>query len=263
MMEFKHVQIEVYIGGWKINKITSLQVISSNQTPIDLATIEIPAEYVELEAINRNMPVKIYMGYYDVGTWLVFSGLVKDVVWGRSIVIYCKDLMEELRKIKVVQSFVDAEPAIIMKYLMAKAGVENYEISDLQQEAKHHFILSNQNILQAQRLLNSAWDLEWQFYREPEGNVVWQPIIATERYNKGNAVLKLEYGINLLALTPTENTSGTLTTFVLPFLRHSQVIKVKDLRYWAQELKVLINKIEYVYCNGSAEMRAEWSILDS
>ena len=96
-MEFRHLQFLVYIGDYQVNKINKMTVTSSCQNPIDLATIEIPCENVEVDAIVKDLPVKIYMGYYDTGIWLVFSGLVKDVSWGRSIVIRCKDLMEVLR----------------------------------------------------------------------------------------------------------------------------------------------------------------------
>ena len=60
-------------------------------------------------------------------------------------------------------------------------------ISNSKQPLKHYFVLSNQNILQAQRLMQSAWGLQWLFYREPEGQIVWQPLEETERFNSGGA----------------------------------------------------------------------------
>lgn len=263
MMEFRHVQFLVYIGDYQVNKIDRMMVTSSCQNPIDLATIEIPCENVEVDAIVKDLPVKIYMGYYDTGIWLVFSGLVKDVSWGRNIVIRCKDLMESLRSTKIVQAFTDAEPAVVMKFMLQKAGVADFLISRQPQPIKHNFILSNQSIIQAQRLLNQAWNLDWMFFREPEGKVVWQPVEETSRYDGGEPVLLLEYGKNILDLKPAENTAGTVTTFLLPFLRPLNVIRIRDVRYWASDVLALITKAEYVYEGGAAEMRMEWKTLAS
>lgn len=263
MMQFDHIQIDVFIDSFKVNKLYRLDVVSSSETPIDLANIEIPAEFVNVDAILKDMPVKIYMGYYGSGTWLCFSGLVKDVSWGRTITIYCKDLMEVLRKEKTVKAFVDATPAVIMKYLLNQAGADDFIISNSKQPLKHYFVLSNQNILQAQRLMQSAWGLQWLFYREPEGQIVWQPLEETERFNSGEPVLTLEYGVNLLELVPTENSQGYLRTFMLPFLRHGQVINIIDHRYWASDVDVVITKINYIYKNDSAEMMVTWRILNS
>lgn len=262
MMQFDHIQIDVFIDTFRVNKLYSLSVVSSSETPIDLANIEIPAEYVEVDAILKGMSIKIFAGYYGSGTWLCFSGLVKDVSWGRTVNIYCKDLMETLRQEKNVKSFVDASPAVIMKYLLVKAGADDYALSDSYQPLKHYFVLSNQNILQAQRLMQSAWGLQWLFYREPEGQIVWQPLEETERFNGGEPVLTLEYGVNLLELVPTENSQGYLRTFLLPFLRHGQVITVIDRRYWASDVDVLITKVNYLYKNDSAEMIITWRILN-
>ena len=262
-MEFRHLQFLVYIGDYQVNKINKMTVTSSCQNPIDLATIEIPCENVEVDAIVKDLPVKIYMGYYDTGIWLVFSGLVKDVSWGRSIVIRCKDLMEVLRSTKIVQAFTDAEPAVIMKFMLQKAGVPDFLISRQSQPVKHNFILSNQSVIQAQRLLNKAWDLDWMFFREPEGKVVWQPVEETSRYDGGEPILLLEYGRNILDLKPAEETAGTVTTFLLPFLRPLNVIRIRDVRYWASDMLALITKVEYIYENGAAEMRMEWKTRES
>ena len=262
-MEFRHLQFLVYIGDYQVNKINKMTVTSSCQNPIDLATIEIPCENVEVDAIVKDLPVKIYMGYYDTGIWLVFSGLVKDVSWGRSIVIRCKDLMEVLRSTKIVQAFTDAEPAVIMKFMLQKAGVPDFLISRQSQPVKHNFILSNQSVIQAQRLLNKAWDLDWMFFREPEGKVVWQPVEETNRYDGGEPMLLLEYGRNILDLKPAEETAGSVTTFLLPFLRPLNVIRLRDLRYWASDVLALITKAEYIYEGGASEMRLEWKTLES
>ena len=62
MMQFDHIQIDVFIDSFKVNKLYRLDVVSSSETPIDLANIEIPAEFVNVDAILKDLPVKIYMG---------------------------------------------------------------------------------------------------------------------------------------------------------------------------------------------------------
>lgn len=262
-MEFRHLQFLVYVGDYQVNKFNRIKVTSSCQSPIDLATVEIPCENMEVDAIVKDLPVKIYMGYYDAGIWLTFSGLVKEVSWGRSIEITCKDLMEVLRSVKIVQAFTDADPAVVMKFMLQKAGVPDFQISSQRQPVKHNFILSNQTIIQAQRLLNQAWGLDWLFFREPEGKVIWQPLEETSRYGGGEPVLLLEYGKNILDLKPAEKTAGTITTFLLPFLRPLNVIRIRDVRYWASDVLALITKVEYIYEGGAAEMRMEWQTLES
>lgn len=260
-MEFMAPAAEIVIGPWLTRKIHKVQVVSSRVNPVDIATIEIPIEGVELDAIAKGMEVEIRLGYREYGLWPVFSGMVDDVSWGTKVELWTKDGMEKLRQTKIVQTFVNTGPREVMRFCLEQAGVKQYEISSQVLPLKHYFVVPGLNVLQVQKLVNQTWNLNWEFYREPEGIVVHRPLMETERYRNGQPVAHLEYGKNLFDLETSDYQTGRLRTFLLPMLRHGHVIELTDRRFWATSAKVIIERLVMDYGETGAGMVIEWRKL--
>lgn len=257
-VQFMAPQSEAYIGPWKTQKIHEIKVISSRNNPIDLASIQIPSAGVAIDAITKGMPVNIFMGYREHGLWPVFSGVVDDVNWGEIVTIRAKDGMQFLKETMITQTFVDVQPREIMRFCLTKAQVSQYEISMEELPRKHYFVAAGQNVLQVQKLLNQTWGLDWEFYREPEGEIIFKPWKETARHKNSQPVVYLEYGKNLLDLKTTDYESGSLRTFLLPMLRHGHVLSIIDRRYWATEALVKIQRITAIQGIFGAEAVIEW-----
>lgn len=259
-MEFMAPAAEVVIGPWLARKVHKLQVVSSRVNPVDVARVEIPIEGVALDAIAKGMPVSISLGYREYGTWLVFSGQIEDVSWGTKVVLFAKDGMEKLRQTKIVQTFVDTGPREIMSFCLGKAGVP-FELSGQTQPLRHYFVVPGLNVLQVAKLVNQTWGLDWEFYREPEGTVVHKPLTETERYQGGSPVAYLEYGKSLFDLETSDYQTGRLRTFLLPMIRHSNVVNLKDRRFWATTANTLVDRMIVDYGQDGAGMVIEWRKL--
>lgn len=264
MYEYIAPYVSAQIGPWITMKPISVDVFSSRMNPIDTATIELPAEGMGSADFTKGMPVAISMGYREKGVWPVFSGTVMDVSANRVIRIMAKDQMETLRQTKITKSFVDAGPREIIKYSLLYAGIEDYQLSEKILPRRHHYISKALSVIQLINQINRTWELDdWNFYFEPEGTLYWGPWSESPRYNAGQPVATLEYGVSLLDLKPADNGTGTASTFLLPFLRHSQIVILRDRRFWSKEVLARIERIHYGHGEKSTELNFEWKILES
>ncbi|MDR3561911.1 MAG: hypothetical protein P4N59_10820 [Negativicutes bacterium] len=260
MFEYVAPYATVAVGPWVTNKTSQIQVFSSRINALDTATISIPSEGVELGSITKGMPVSVEMGYREKGLWPTFSGKVFDVSSGRTVDLYCKDHMEDLRTTFITQTFVNASPQDIVKYGLIKAGVTDFQLGSTQLAKRHHFVASNLNVIQLIKMVNRTWNLtDWAFYFEPAGQFSWGPWEESSRYNNGLPVAILEYGKNLLDLEPSDQDYGTLKTFSLPFIQHSNLLLLRDQRFWDRDVTVRIERIEYLH-SETTEMTIEWRI---
>lgn len=260
MFEYISPCFEVQIGGTVYRNIENFNVYSSRINPIDHSEINIDITGIPVNAIQKDQPVEIWHGYREHGLWQIFSGKVADTSYKRVISVYCKDTMEQLRSKTITKSFVNVQPQEIIKFVLLAAGITKFTISAKNLPPKHSFIVAGKNGVEVIKLVNRSWDLnDWCFYCEPDGEFYWGPWEESKRYLQ-QEIITLEYGKNILDLKPSDEETGTLKTIALPFLRHSELIKIKDSRYWSQEVTARIERIQYQH---GIQVRTfiEWRIL--
>lgn len=264
MFEFVAPVAAAQIGGYQTKSMQGVKVVSSRVNPLDTAEIYFPADKIEAGCLTRGMDVKLWLGYREKGVWPVFCGTIFDVSWGRVVGLYCRDAMERLRQITITQSFVDAVPQDIIQFALIKAGVQQYVLSQQVLPRHHHFIARGINVIQLIKLVNDAWGLDDQaFYFSPDGTFWWGPWIESMRYAGGQARAVLEYGRNLLSLVPSDAETGILKTFSLPFIQHSNLLLLRDRRFWQQEQLVRVERVCYTHGERETEMSIEWRIVPS
>lgn len=262
MFEYISPTFEVNIGQFSFRKVKDFRVFSSRINPIDRAEIDLDTEETPTSSIAKDQPVEIWQGYREKGLWDIFSGTVQDVSPARIVTVYCKDAMEKLRKTKITQSFRNVRPQEIVNYALGKAGMTRAVICSRSLPQKHSFIVSGKNGIETLKLVNQSWGLDdWRFYTEPDGEFYWGPWEESKRYQQGE-IVTLEYGKSLLELTPSDEETGTLTTIALPFVRHSELIRIIDGRFWDREVTARVERITYLH-GSKARTRIEWRILKS
>jgi hypothetical protein len=253
--------VTVNIEGWNTNKPARVRVTAGSANPVAVAEIAIPSEGVDVSGFSKNMAVAIYMGYREKGVWPVFSGKVDDISSERELIIYAKDRMETLRQTRITKAFVDTVPQEVIKYSLAKAAAGDYALSGKAFPRKHHFIVKDLTVIQAIKLANKTWGVDWPFYFEPEGQFCWGEWQESGRYGGGAPVATFEYGENILDLEPSDNGTGILKTFLLPFIRHSNVILIRDSRFWDTEVLAKVERATYEHGESTTGMELQWRIL--
>jgi hypothetical protein len=262
MFEYIAPAYQLNIGDLEIKKVTSLDVYSSRVNPIDYAEIALDVVEFNSSAVSTGQTVEIWLGYREKGLWKAFTGTVTDVSSMRTLTVKCKDAMESLRAKTITKTFVDCRPQDIVKYLLSMAGITDFTVCKATQARKHTFVSAAKTGVELIKLVNRSWDLDWDFYFEPEGSFYWGPWAESDRCRDGEEVVALEYGSNILDLRPSTDDTGILTTIMLPFLRHSELIKINDERFWGRDVIARIERIHHHYSTkGRTEI--EWTIVAS
>lgn len=255
MIEYIAPYYKIEIGSKEIKKIHSLEVISSRVTPVDIAEIEIP--YVKHD-FQTGQEIIISQGYKSKGIWQLFKGTIKNISNKSKVKFFCKDYMDKLRDIKINKSFIDCTPQEILKYSLGKAGV-NYILTSKSFRKKHHFIVRNKDVITMVKLINQTWELEYDFYFDDE-TFYWGPWEESPRYSE-NQIVKFTYGKNIIDLDPNKNGVGSLKSISLPFIKHSNVIKIIDQRYWDKEVLVKVDRIKTTFRDNKGRCEIEWQVL--
>jgi hypothetical protein len=220
MIEYIAPYFEIEIGSFKLNKVIELSHTSSRINPVDLAELKIPLTDQQL---SNGQEIIIKQGYKTKGLWQLFRGNIYNIAHKKRTVLFCKDKMAELKEVKITKSFVDCVPQDILKYSLAKAGVD-YTLSSKVFRKRHHFIVRNKDIITIVKLINETWGVDFDFYFD-DTIFFWGAWEESPRYSK-EEIIKFEYGKNIIDITPNEDGSGLLKTISVPFLKHSNVIKI-------------------------------------
>jgi hypothetical protein len=200
-------------------ELVDAEVSTSRIHPVDLAKLVLRAD----RTVKKDDKVRLYMGYDDE-LHLVFGGQVVDVSDEQTMTVSAADAMQRLKDLTGIrQSFVDCTPKEIAAWLCSKV---NLVAAIGEAPARHNFLLDNVNGLEALRLVQEAWGLDWDLYAEPTGLVYWGPAADSPRAQQPEAHV-LEYGQSLLQVIPGSD-DYTLKCMFNPYIRHSQRVLVYD-----------------------------------
>lgn len=265
MTEIEYISpiCQVEIGDYQLSRVTNLEIVSSRLNPFDVATIDIDCFGVTTSDFQVGNEVIVGTGYRENGVWNTFVGTVVDASKKRVVRVFAKDRMLSLTKQRITKTFVDATPQEILGYGLRLADVGRYQLSSRHLPKRHLFVANNITVVDLIKLVNRTWGLDdWSFYFEPDGLFYWGPWEESDRY-KQDEVLVFEFGKNIFDLVPSDEETGTLTTILLPELRHSMRIRIKDNRFWQQTFEARIERIIYRFEQFKARTYIEWRIKKS
>lgn len=257
-MELTAVDWEVEVGSWQVRRILRFDVFSSRQSPVDLAEVELDLDVgFPAGAFAKGDKVTIRQGYAGLGTWTVFAGKVADIEDRKSLVLHCRDRMQTLAETPLTQTFTRVTPQEVVTWLLERAGVSDFRLTT-RRLPQRDFVVAGEPVTAAIRRVGQTWGLrDFSFYMDPDGPLWWAAWEETDRYQQIEAPV-LEYGANILDNRVLSAAQGVVTTYALPWVRHSDRVVLRDRRYWSTDQVVRVERVQLHQERQKARMTLEW-----
>lgn len=137
---------------------------------------------------------------------------------GEGLVII-RDEMLKLERIEVKCTFIDVEIQDAIKFILAQAGIENYELSEEKRGKKEIIVIDKQNGIEALQTIKKAFQTDQEFYFE-KGIFIW----GIER--KQENIFELEENVNILSF----NQNGEdfeVETLGIPWVKRGDLVEIK------------------------------------
>ncbi|MDI3547881.1 MAG: hypothetical protein PWR10_1533 [Halanaerobiales bacterium] len=243
----------IEVGSKIIQKINMLEVVSSRINPVDIAELEIPIINHDFQA---GQEIIIKQGYRKKGLWQLFRGFIINTSTKNTVKLFCEDYMTKLKDTKINKTFINCTPQEVLKYSLAKAGMK-YTLTSINFRKKHHFIVKSKDVITLVKLINQTWEVDYDFYFDDDV-FYWGPWEDSPRY-MGSEIVKFKYGKNVIDLAPNDDGSGILKTISMPFIRHSNIIKIVDKNN--REIISKVDRITTTLKDDKGRCQIEWQEL--
>ena len=228
-MELFYPGIGVQIGAYSIKKGIEIETCSDAESYFDWAKIRFTDPYQTQIGITKGDEMSIYLGYSGIMEE-VFTGYVSSPynrAQGKNEIL-AKDEMQRLEEVTISETFLDVTPQEIVRYLLAVAGISNFQISQEVYQPKKVVPVAQKNGIQVLEEIRRLWQIQKRFYFSG-GVFYW----CTDPEQKQTYLF--EYGSNIIRLERSMG-SWELETVSMPFIHHSQTIKVIHPAYTGSAL---------------------------
>ena len=228
-MELFYPGIGVQIGAYSIKKGIEIETCSDAESYFDWAKIRFTDPYQTQIGIAKGDEMSIYLGYSGIMEE-VFTGYVSSPynrAQGKNEIL-AKDEMQRLEGVTISETFLDVTPQEIVRYLLEVAGISNFQISQEVYQPKKVVPVAQKNGIQVLEEIRRLWQIQKRFYFSG-GVFYW----GTNPEQKQTYLF--EYGSNIIRLERSMG-SWELETVSMPFIHHSQTIKVIHPAYTGSAL---------------------------
>lgn len=228
-MELFYPGIGVQIGAYSIKKGIEIETCSDAESYFDWAKIRFTDPYQTQIGIAKGDEMSIYLGYSGIMEE-VFTGYVSSPynrAQGKNEIL-AKDEMQRLEGVTISETFLDVTPQEIVRYLLEVAGISNFQISQEVYQPKKVVPVAQKNGIQVLEEIRRLWHIQKRFYFSG-GVFYW----CTNPEQKQTYLF--EYGSNIIRLERSMG-SWELETVSMPFIHHSQTIKVIHPAYTGSAL---------------------------
>lgn len=228
-MELFYPGIGVQIGAYSIKKGIEIETCSDAESYFDWAKIRFTDPYQTQIGITKGDEMSIYLGYSGIMEE-VFTGYVSspyNQAQGKNEIL-AKDEMQRLEGVTISETFLDVTPQEIVRYLLEVAGISNFQISQEVYQPKKVVPVAQKNGIQVLEEIRRLWQIQKRFYFSG-GVFYW----CTNPEQKQTYLF--EYGSNIIRLERSMG-SWELETVSMPFIHHSQTIKVIHPAYTGSAL---------------------------
>lgn len=213
-MNLFYPEYAITIGDYTVNQGINFETLSSKKTTFDYAKIKLTSKIIDKILFQNGDPVHIQVGY-NGSMHMTFSGIVTDNNQHDEII--CKDIMIKVYQTPITETFVDASADEVVKYLLSKAGIDDYVLENGSYIRKL-FIVNKVNGVELLKLINMSYGIHHSFYALG-GTFYW----GTEAPGT-NMVYNFTYGENIIELIK-RNSTWYMTSVALP-INHSDTIQV-------------------------------------
>lgn len=228
-MELFYPGIGVQIGAYSSKKGIEIETCSDAESYFDWAKIRFTDPYQTQIGIAKGDEMSIYLGYSGIMEE-VFTGYVSSPynrAQGKNEIL-AKDEMQRLEGVTISETFLDVTPQEIVRYLLEVAGISNFQISQEVYQPKKVVPVAQKNGIQVLEEIRRLWQIQKRFYFSG-GVFYW----CTNPEQKQTYLF--EYGSNIIRLERSMG-SWELETVSMPFIHHSQTIKVIHPAYTGSAL---------------------------
>ncbi len=228
-MELFYPGIGIQIGAYSIKKGIEIETCSDAESYFDWAKIRFTDPYQTQIGIAKGDEMSIYLGYSGIMEE-VFTGYVSSPynrAQGKNEIL-AKDEMQRLEGVTISETFLDVTPQEIVRYLLEVAGISNFQISQEVYQPKKVVPVAQKNGIQVLEEIRRLWQIQKRFYFSG-GVFYW----CTNPEQKQTYLF--EYGSNIIRLERSMG-SWELETVSMPFIHHSQTIKVIHPAYTGSAL---------------------------
>ena len=228
-MELFYPGIGVQIGAYSIKKGIEIETCSDAESYFDWAKIRFTDPYQTQIGIAKGDEMSNYLGYSGIMEE-VFTGYVSSPynrAQGKNEIL-AKDEMQRLEGVTISETFLDVTPQEIVRYLLEVAGISNFQISQEVYQPKKVVPVAQKNGIQVLEEIRRLWQIQKRFYFSG-GVFYW----CTNPEQKQTYLF--EYGSNIIRLERSMG-SWELETVSMPFIHHSQTIKVIHPAYTGSAL---------------------------
>lgn len=215
-------EFKVILTDYILTNGIEVSCFSSRETKCDWCKVELTSQFQKLIFYEDFEPVKVMLGYdsdYDT----LISGYARktDNDYWKEILI--RDDMIKLERMKIKETFCYCEPQDIIRFILNRAGIEKYVLSENSYGSKDTIVINNENGINAIKEINSVWGLEKDFFFR-EGTFYWgcRP--------KQDVVYILREDENILSMQKYGELFE-IETLGVPWIHHSQLIKVEHSKY--------------------------------
>jgi hypothetical protein len=230
------------IGDYVFQQGVTVEAHSSKSSYFDWAKVRFTKQFEDVISIDKMEQASIRMGYDGVFDE-VFQGYVANTYNGAAPnEILLKDAAILLETTTINHTFLNTTPQEVIRFLLAQAGVTDYQLSAKEYPQKARVVIANKSGIQTINEIHSAWEIKrtWFF----AGGVFYWGMRPEQ-----DQIYSFEYAVNIISL----NRAGglwELETVSAPFIRHSDKITVTHPKvtgkFEVQKITFLTNESGFV-----------------
>lgn len=215
-------EFRITTDKYEITSGMEVEIFSSRAARSDWSKVELTSQYEGLVTYEDMEEAKVELGYDDDFDTLLDGYCRKsgNDYWKE---IMIRDAMIKLERITVKQTFLDCTPQDIIKWVLAQAGITEYQLSNEEFGKRDVVIISEQNGIKAIAQVNSDWGIEKDFFFQ---NKVFYWGCKPEQKN----IYVLDESENILSLNKIGD-FYEIETLGVPWIHHSQEIEVVHSKY--------------------------------
>lgn len=217
MQELIYPKAEINIGSYVLTNGFMLDVFSSKDSYFDWAKITLSDQLANKVSVDAADEVSIKLGYPN-NMHSVFGGNVSK---SHDKEITCKDKMLQLQRTKITSTFLNVYPFELIKYGLNAAKIERYVLTNKDYPKKDKIVVANKNVIELIEQIHQTWNISEKFFFTPEEIFYW----GAQEPESGK-VYKFAYGQNIISIEK-EGAYWHMTTVLVPFIRHSQIIDIE------------------------------------
>lgn len=210
-------EFRVTTESYEITSGMEMEFFSSRESRSDWCQVELSPQLQGIISYADMEKAEVELGYGDEYDTLLdgYCRRAEGDYWKEIII---RDAMIKIERTEIKGTFIGCTLQDIVRYVLAQAGIERYQLDDAEYGKKDTFVVNRMNGIQAIAQAGNAWGADNDFFFQ-NGVFYWG--CRPEQKN----VYILEESENILSLKKYGDLYE-IETFGVPWIHHSQEVEV-------------------------------------